>query len=890
MTRKDKIFLVCLFIIFLAAAYLFSRMEYGENILVMVPEKMQREVALFQATPLAGKIFMVVHTEDAALLPQAAGIAAEHAETISAIRRVPIAGPEFLLSYYYHLPNIWSAELETRALALLDPAAIHKKMQENIMRLMGPEGAIFGEFILADPLGLLGLITPYLEGLNITGGSLAFENGYLVSENGENALLIFNADEDAFDRAGALRLTGKVEEINALLPEGARVFAMGAARYTRENNDIIARDAARGLTISLLLMIIIFLFFFRKRNALFIYVVPVLVLVPSAVFTWLALDTISGITIGFGSVLMGLAIDYSVYIYFAFKASSVNTARSSVGKAMLRPIALSAATSIISFGALYFCGIPFLRQIGLFVVFGLLFAMFIAFTAAPILFQMQGQPEKDFAFAGHVRPRISAAVIALIILLGAGSVPFVRVNTSLDSLNTVSAQFKKDKEIFDGITGGEARNSLLFVFGRDKNDALGKSALLGSLCGARLPLAEILVSSATADQNRERWHDFWTPEQRARIENDIRSASSAYGLKADAFAGFFDFLQTASAPPGAEEFDIAKIYNPFTVFEGRDAIAHVLRDEIQLPAGFENDAILVSQKLVQEDLFYSVLKSLLLITIAVFIIDCILLFANFRSARLVLLAFVPAFCSVAAILFASAVFGVRFNLFSLFSIPLVIGLNLDYAIFIIHQKLLSRDLHPSRAVTAAALLSVAGFGALLFAEHTVMFALGLTINIGIITALLVSVYLLPALIKNSKNIAAVLLVVLFAGCASSGDIVRYNVPAANAPADKTRAYYGELGGQIVITAVFAEVPDGARVVTLHELGFKLADMTVNTNTVSVHSYMRHIPKRAIRSLALFYRNFYFDRGALVQEAAANGGRAYKNNDGRIALWVDHDNI
>jgi len=891
MTGKNKIFLGCLFIIFLVSVYFFIRMEYRENILVMVPEKMQREVALFQATPLSNKFFMVVHTEDPDLLPEAVGIVAEHAGAIPAIKPSQAAGPEFLLSYYYHLPNLWSAELENRAMARIEPAAIHEKMQENIMRLMGPEGAFFGDFILADPLGLLSLITPYLRELNIAGGGLNFENGYLVSANGENALLIFNAEENAFDRAGALHLTGKVNEINTFLPPGARVFAMGAARYTQENNDIIAKDVARVLAISLLFMVIIFLFFFRKKNALFIYAVPVLVLVPSAVFTWFVLGTISGITLGFGSVLMGLAIDYSVYIYFAFKASSVNSPKSVVVKAMLRPIILSAATSIISFAALYFCGIPFLRQIGLFAVSGLVFALFIAFVAAPMMFQMQGQPEKDFAYAGHGRPRVSAALIALIIIIGALSAPFVRVDTALDSLNTVSAQFKKDREIFDGITGGAMQNSsLLFVFGRDKDDVLGKSALLGSLCKTRLPLSEILVSPETAARNRTRWHDFWTPERRTFIENGVRSVSSAYGLRDNAFAGFFNFLQTASAPPGADEFDITKIYNPFIVFEDREAIVHTLRDEIQIPAVFENDAILVSQQRVQEDLFYSVLESLFAVICVVFIIDFILIFSNFRSIRLALLAFVPVFCSAAMILFASAVSGVRFNIFSLFSIPLVIGLNVDYAIFIIHQKLSSRDLHPSKAVTAAALLSVAGFGALVFAEHRVMFALGLTINIGIITALLVSVYLLPALIKNSKNIAAVLLVLLFTGCAPSGGNIRYNVPAPAAAATETRAYYGELGGQILITAVFARSVGGARVVTLNELGFTLADMTVEANGVSVHSYLRHIPKRNIQSLALFYRDFNFDRGSLAKMTDSNDRTAYKNADGTIVLWVEHDNI
>ena len=899
MTGKSKIFLGCFFLFFLISVYFFSRLEYQESLLVIMPEKMQREAALFHASPVSQKFFIVVETKDAHILPQAVEIVLRHAQEIPAIQQTEAAGADYLLSYYYHLPNIWDAELEAAASALCTPEAIREKMRENIMRLMGPEGAFFGGFILADPLGLLSLITPYLERLNVSDTVLNFENGYLVSEDGASALLMFDALEDALDRVGAVALTDEVKAINQFLPAGARAFSMGAARYTQENNEVITNDVKRVLVISLVFMTAIFLIFFRKRNALFIYAVPVLVLIPSVVFTWLVLGAGSGITLGFGAVLMGLAIDYSIYIYYAFKASSKNSTKSSVVKAMLRPIILSAATSILTFTALYFCGIPLLKQIGFFAVTGLLFALFIAFAVAPLMFRLQERAERDFRLPIHDRPALSLLLIALILIAGALSLPFVEMDTALNSYNTVSGKFQNDKEIFDALTGNAAQSSsLLFVFGQSQDEALLRSRLFSDAAGVELPLSKILVPSETAARNKERWLEFWNRGRRASVENVLRAEAAGYGLRDSAFNDFFSFVSTASPPPGAEEFDLTRIYNPFIVFEGRAAVLHALGGDIAIPDQFEKDIVLVSQSRTQGDLVYNVMSSLFMVVGVVFILSFILFRLAFRDMRLVALVFAPALCSVAMIVFVSAIFGVPLNLFSLFCIPLLIGLNVDYAIFIIHQKLHSRDLHPSRAVIATALLSVAGFGALVFADHKVLFTMGFTLNIGIITALLVSVYLLPALIRKSKNIAALLLIVLVTGCGgASGVPVRYNAPAGETAAAQTREYHGELGGQAPFTAVFAgragpQGPvgqaDRVRAVTLNDFGIKLADMTVSAGAVDVHFYMSFLPKRIIRSLALFYRAFLFDRGSLKKTEGGAGAILYTSADDTVALWAGHD--
>ncbi|XTP68555.1 putative exporter [Parelusimicrobium proximum] len=857
----------------------------------MVPDSVSKEIALFQASPLSKKFFIAVRTEDPAYLAGAAAIAAESAAHIPHIKKAPATDGGFILSYYYYLPNIWSAELEQKVSALLDPEAVRESVESGIMHLMGPEGAAMKDFILADPIGMLGPASDYLKALNITSGSLDFSGGMLTSKDGKTALLIYDTDDDSFDRASAAALTSEVDKINFLLDGKGRVFTMGAARYTQENNDIIAKDVKRILILSVVLMLAIFLIFFRERYALFIYLVPVLVLVPSAVFTWLIFGSISGITLGFGSVLMGLAIDYSVYMYFAFKASSPSSDKKTVARAMLHPIMLSAATSIISFTALYFSSIPLFKQIGVFAVGGLAYALFIAFVAGPVIFKLRGERDKGLNIHNSLTPRAAVAITAAILLAGAVSVKFLRFDTSLDSLNTVSEEFVKDREVFDALTGdAQTKSSLLFVFGDTREDALDKSAALSDLVMRPLALSDILVSQNTAERNVERWRLFWNAERTAKLEREIKSAASEYGIKAEAYEPFFTFLKTARRPERAEQFDLTRVYNPFTSFEGREAVVHVVDgDGFELPDIFEQDSVFVSQNLIQAGLFYSVMHTVFIIIAVVFLIDFVLLMFMLKDSRLVLLAFVPILCALSVISVISVVFGVKVNLFSLFSIPLIIGLAVDYAIFIIHQKISSAELHPSRAVTAAALLSIAGFGALIAAEHKVLFAIGLTITIGITAALIVSVYLLPAIMKNYKKTLPVILCLLLLSCGGLKNVnVNYNVSAVTVKSEAVDEHYGELGGKLLFNSAAAVSDESVRVIVLSDIGIKLADFTVSERNIDMHSY-QFIPRVAARTLAGFFRDFYYEREMLKVKQLGDGKISYNNANGSIVLWSADEN-
>jgi predicted RND superfamily exporter protein len=84
--------------------------------------------------------------------------------------------------------------------------------------------------------------------------------------------------------------------------------------------------------------------------------------------------------------------------------------------------------------------------------------------------------------------------------------------------------------------------------------------------------------------------------------------------------------------------------------------------------------------------------------------------------------------------------------------PLLIALGIDYGIFIIFKGTKTHSLlHPAKAVIIAALSTLIGFGSLMAAQHKVLFIIGFMVFTGILTSILVSVFILPPFLTAGKK-------------------------------------------------------------------------------------------------------------------------------------------
>lgn len=888
LSKHKKVYLSAVFVFFIAVALLFSQVSFREDISEMLPVSLKEELQLFQNSPLSNKIFIVVKSPSEEESRKTADIVSykfiEDGDLGLSFSRTD---EDFILSYYYSAPKLWNADFAAKVEKLTEDKTVKAKMEENYKALLSPAGVFVKDFITADPLGMIPVFAEELKTLNLS-STLEARNGYISSADGKEILLIFNYPQNSLDSVQAKRINAVFDGFKNELPADTDVFMMGAVRYTNENNSIIMRDVKIILLVSAFFMLTLFLVFLRTGKALLIYLVPPAVMSFGAVAAYLFFGGLSGITIGFGSVLMGLAIDYSVYMYFAMKASKENERFINAGK-MVKPIAASAVTSIVTFSLLFFSSIPLFKQIALFSASGLAAALFLALFAAPLIFECEGKPEKTL---GKVKPffSFSAAVVLLLILFvsAAVSVKFINFNASLDSVNTVSKQFESDSEKFEKLTGSAYNNNaFFFVFGETAEEALENNELLSAENAGVLKFAELYPSQKTAAENMSAWKKFWDPLKIEKIKKEIEDFSKGKGLKPEIFEPFYEFLRTGEAPY-EEEFSLNDIYNPLIKYNDGFAFVNIVAADAGIRQKEPIRTLFVSNGSLQEKIMSDISKNVAAIMFILMTGTFLVLILWLKNVQFALVAMLPPLCGICGFLVVSAVLGIEINLFGLFAAPLLIGLGIDYGIFMIYQQKGETELHPVKAVIVAALSTVIGFGSLMAAGHKVLFIIGFMVFTGILTAIAVSIFILPSLLKNTKKGLMLLMICFFlpfAGCATYG--VKYNVkepplpPVDNA---NTAMFYGSYMDDFGFRVISRTETDGYRIVIMSDLGVKLQDMKIKKDEdTDIYFNIEYMPKEVVENFADFFREYYFeeDKKNIKRDSAAI--YYFKNN--KTVLWI-----
>lgn len=722
--------------------------KFTESISVMIPSSVRERVALFQASPLNGKTFVVVKDPSPVAALESARRLREFLVKEKFISVPPMQGSRFALSLPKALPYRFSARDAQEASKFINPQVISVQMRDNFQNLMSFQGSFLKDLITLDPLALSKLMGDKLKAFDVT-SSMTYNDGFLISKDATAVIGVYDADFDPANIAASARFKQAFEraEKEGILSSTSRAFYLGAARYTDENSSVIRHDLKIITVLALLGLAALFAVFFRRKRALWIFALPFFVLAPSALVTYVVFGGISGITLGFGSVVAGLAVDYSIYMYFALCGGTkpvLKTARK-----LLPHLFYSYATSVACFAALLFSSISLFKQIAVFSIAGLTFALLLAVFVFPV-FWKHLPPAPAFTFWKVPQLSKTAAAIILCLLLwgGMAGALMLQISGDLEALNSVSVSFVKDKQVFDeAFAQQSAGTGLLFVFGTSEDNALENNEAVARQTGIPLAVSQVFPSQKAQVENLNRWRKFWA-KNGEKTRELVRQNALYWGLKPGAFKPF-EYLTSLVQDP--DEFDFSPFYNPFTQIDGQYAVVNMVPDspvfsQLQLP-GIKT--VFVSAEALRKDLTSGVRTEAVKILLATLLMTGGFIFWFFRNKRDTLLTFVPV---AGAFSFTFLVFwlaGVKVNLFILAFLPLLMGLGVDYGLFeVIKHRAGKSTLYPQAALTAAALSTFIGFGVLALADHAVLFIMGLSACLGIAGAALSALFLLPPLLED----------------------------------------------------------------------------------------------------------------------------------------------
>ena len=664
------------------------------------------------------------------------------------------ADRDFLFRYRYLLSPSVTPERFT-------VAGLRAAVSDSVDLLASPAGMMLKPLLRQDPTGELFSLLRQLD----AGAQPNSREGVWASRDGERAMLLvqtraLGSDTDGQQAAIEHIRTSFDEARTALGLTDASLQLSGPGLFAVNSRATIKGDVSRLSTISTVAIVLLLLFVYRSPRLLGLGLLPVASgALAGVVAVSLVHGTVFGITVGFGSALIGEAVDYSIYYFVQSGSSGLDTWR----RRFWPTVRLGVLTSVFGFGALLLSGFPGLSQLGLYALSGVLTAALVTRFVLPQLtgpeIRMRNLLPLGRRLTGAVRrlrrlrwPVLALAVAAAGVLVSQHDRLW---NPELSALSSVSqADSDRDMALRNDIGGPDTRY-LVVVKAADREAALQAA----EQTGRRL--------DALAGQGIIAGYDSPARFLPSRQTQATRRASlpTGAGLKADLAAALTDSpLSPNKLGPFLADIETARGLPPIdrTALEGTSLalvvdsllIEHAADWSVLLPLrpgadGIDaararavlagSGALFIDLKHEFDKLYNDYLHEAMLLSLGGVLSIAALLAATLRSPRRLAAVLLPLGLAVVIVIAGLHLLGERLHLLHLVGMLLIVAVGSNYALFF-DQAGHDRRLDPETlaSMLLANLTTAIGFGTLALSKVPVLHAVGVTVGPGAILALLLS--------------------------------------------------------------------------------------------------------------------------------------------------------
>lgn len=668
---------------------------------------------------------------------------------------------DFLFRHRYLLSPAVTAER-------FSVAGLHDAIGNSIDLLASPAGMMLKPFLARDPTGELYAIVSQLN----AGAQPNSRNGVWASRDGERAMLLVQTralGSDTDGQEASIELIHR-EFAGAAAAAGltnVRLQLSGPGLFAVKARATIKDEVSRLSLISTLAIVAVLFFVYRSLRLLSLGLVPVLSgALAAVVIVSLVYGTVFGITVGFGSALIGEAVDYSIYYFVQSGRVGLDAWR----QRFWPTIRLGVLTSVAGFGALLFSGFPGLAQLGLYALSGVLTAALVTRFVLPKLAGCTPL-RRDLSPLGRHLNRCLRCLqgwrwpVLLLAGLAVGQLYLHRHSLwhpELSALSTVSAEDgARDMAIRADIAAPDAR--YMVVIGAAEREAALQAAeragekldrlIADGVIGGYDSPARFLPSQASQQARRA---SLPSAEQ---LQANLRVAQQDSPLAAGKLAGFITDVAAArsqgevtrQALDGSslallvdslllQHADGWSVLLPLHPPSGDDA-PEIAADAVrQALAG--SDALFIDMKGEFNQLYNDYLHEAMLLSLAGLLAIVTLLAVTLRSARRLGKVLLPLVLAVLIVIAGLNLLGERLHLLHLVGMLLIVAVGSNYALFFdgAEQQL---DPETLASMAIANLTTAIGFGTLGLSKVPVLHAVGVTVGPGAILALLLAAIFVP---------------------------------------------------------------------------------------------------------------------------------------------------
>jgi predicted exporter len=640
---------------------------------------------------------------------------------------------------------------------------LHAALSDSIDLLASPAGLLVKSILPRDPTGEMVQLLEQLD----SGTQPKLVEGAWASRDGTRALMLMQtraagSDTDAQQHAMAA-IRQAFDQAPGATPS-AQLVMTGPGVFSVTSRDTIKRQVTRLSIISLALIATLLLLVYRSFSALALGLLPVIsgVLAGIAAVS-LGFGAVHGITLGFGTALIGEAVDYSIYLFVQSEQNRAD--HQNWIKRFWPTIRLGVLTSIAGFASLLLSGFPGLAQLGLYAIAGLIAAATVTRFVLPSLLPANFHIH-DLSAIGLTLSRVAQRAAALrwpatIVLLAACAIVVNNRaslwNDKIASLSPVSqAEVELDTRLRADMGAPDVRY-LVVVSGANQESVLRASERVstllqthveqGRLAGFESP-SRYLPSTATQRARQA------SLSPRPILETRLAQAVQGLPVRAQLFTPFLADTDAARSQPLLQASDLQqtsmamavdalliqqhgqwRALLPLTAPEGGDIDADSIRAALSAMPG----VLFVDMKAESDRLYSGYLHEAIVLSLGGLVAIIVLLLVVFRSPMRVLRIIAPLAAAVMTVTAGLSLFGQQMIILHLVGLLLVAAVGSNYALFFDrpdpHTPILPRTL---ASMLFASLTTVAGFGLLAFSDVSLLQALGVTVAPGVILALFYS--------------------------------------------------------------------------------------------------------------------------------------------------------
>ena len=799
--KRRLAFFIVLISSFLLLGYFAMQVRFEEDISRILPrdKKIEKLNQVFQNSKFMDRLVVTVSLKDTSaadpdsLVAYAGDLAKKLQEKLkSYIRKIndkvdDDLAMELFTTVSDHLP-VYLDDKDYRSIdSLTTPEKIKETLEQDFRTLTSPAGIALKNMISNDPVGISFLGLKKLQQLQYDENFELYEN-YVVTKD-QKHLLIFITPAFPPNNTGknALLLEGLDSIITNLSNQdhknitatyfGATAVSVGNALQLRKDTLL-----TQGITV---LFIIVFLgIYFRKKRAPFIILLPVLF---GALFSLAAIYFIKGsisvIALGTGSVVLGIAVNYSLHVFNHYRHTK---SIQQLLKDLAIPMTVGSFTTIGGFLCLEFVESEMLKDLGLFAAFSLIGASLCSLIFLPHLITSKKERathqirtlsfiDKMAAYRPEYNKYLVIIILVLTIVFGYWATR-VGFESDLNKMNFMSDRLRQSEKDLNRINQFALQSVYLVTEGKTLDEALINNEKLASriqelevknIVKKYSGVSSLIISDSLQKSRIEQWKKYWTPEKKALLLATMYKEGAALKFSSTAFDKFKLLLDKDFQQSDTQA--MADVRNNFlddyiTEKPGKTTVVTLVKVSTEhkqvVYKTFENDPnITVLDKQYLTAKFVEIInKDFTSIALMTSLLVFFVLLIMYGRIELTLVSFIPMFISWIWILGIMGMAGIQFNIINIIISALIFGLGDDYSLFIMdgllqEYKTGKKNLSSFKSsILLSAITTIAGLGVLIFAKHPALRSIALISIVGIICVLIMSQILIPfffnLLIKN----------------------------------------------------------------------------------------------------------------------------------------------